>query len=151
MESQRTSASGSLSGGGHVVQTFRSKTPEQILELIKKFGKEEFTVKEDHLKLLPHLNIHFDVWAYDGAPATDMKRPYGNSDLWGDIYEILTGASTHWDEETDEDLITEEMYVEYKKLHEEMGTVLLICAQNNGVELGRYIAPRYFREWIKDE
>lgn len=122
---------------------------EAILEQISKFGELRFTITEDHLKLLPHLNIHFDQWAYEGAPGVDQKRPYGNSDVYGDIYEILNGAGSHYDPETGEDLISEEMYDQYKKLHEEMGIVLLICAQNNGVELGEYKAANYFRYWIK--
>jgi hypothetical protein len=122
---------------------------ERTVGQILTFGKQTFTVTEDHLKLLPHLNIKSGSWDY-GAPGTDAKRPFGNSDVLGDMYEILTGAEDHYVEDSGEDLITDELAKQYVRLYEEMGTVLLICAQNNGVELGEYISAKYFNEWTKD-
>jgi hypothetical protein len=51
-------------------------------------GVTEFTVTEDHLKLLRRAYIGWDDCEF-GAPGIDPKRPYGNSDVIGDIAEIL--------------------------------------------------------------
>lgn len=42
----------------------------------------------DHLKLLDRMELRWENCEY-GAPAVDCKRPYGNSDVAGDIAEIL--------------------------------------------------------------
>jgi len=46
-----------------------------------------FTITENHLNLLKRLNVEW----YDcefGAPCIDPKRPYGNSNVESDIYEM---------------------------------------------------------------
>ena len=49
---------------------------------------EIFELKEEHLKLLSAMWV---VWEndYDGAPAIDIKRPYGNSSVYEDVFELL--------------------------------------------------------------
>lgn len=49
----------------------------------------ELTITEDHLRLLPHLWFRWEDEPYSGAPAVDIKRPYGNSDVLGDLIEHL--------------------------------------------------------------
>ena len=49
----------------------------------------EFTVTDDHLKLLARTFIDYDGWTEFGAPEVDPKLPYGNSDVYDDIAEIL--------------------------------------------------------------
>lgn len=48
-----------------------------------------FEVTEDHIKLLGKFYVGWADYAYDGAPAVDSKRPFGNQDVPRDIYEIL--------------------------------------------------------------
>jgi hypothetical protein len=65
----------------------------------------EFTVTEDHLKLLRHAWV--DCW-YEGegygAPGINPKKPYGGSWVERDIVEILDIPSEDWDwEDLDED------------------------------------------------
>lgn len=48
----------------------------------------EFTVTADHLTLLRAAYLRWDDCEF-GAPAIDPKRPYGNSDVIGDIAELL--------------------------------------------------------------
>ena len=45
-------------------------------------------VKESHLKLLKELNISWDGCEF-GGPCVDPKRPFGNSDVYKDMAEIL--------------------------------------------------------------
>ena len=48
-----------------------------------------FEMKPEHLKLLQRFNVGWGSSCYDGAPAIDPKRPFGNSDWPRDIAEIL--------------------------------------------------------------
>lgn len=48
----------------------------------------KITVKEEHIKLLSRAYIRWEDCEY-GAPAIDCKRPYGNSSVESDIFEIL--------------------------------------------------------------
>ena len=48
----------------------------------------EFIITKEHIKLLRKSYWRFEDCEY-GAPAMDCKRPYGNSDVAGDIGEIL--------------------------------------------------------------
>lgn len=85
-----------------------------------------FLLKEEHIKLITAMYVD---WCddYDGAPAIDAKRPYGNSHIISDIYEVITGKSWNWDEEMSEDIKEELM-----KLHEETRTALqiVLCTQS---------------------
>lgn len=47
-----------------------------------------FTVTDDHLKLLRRASVGWSDCEF-GAPEIDPKRPYGNSNVLGDIAEIL--------------------------------------------------------------
>lgn len=112
----------------------------------------KFTVTEDHIKLLNRMYIDFSHDAYEGAPAVNIKRPYGNSDVVGDIAEILG-----WELVTDrygDATVSEEQGERALKLHEEMATVLQILAQNPlNFQLGTYVnASRYGNDWeLTDE
>jgi hypothetical protein len=87
----------------------------------------QFHLTEDHLKLLRHVQIS---WCGDefGAPTIDPKRPYGNSDVYEDMREIL---NNYPDDLTDEEL---------RQLHEELRYALEIVVNNAGecVQLGTY-------------
>src|ERR1700693_3694178 len=55
----------------------------------------DFTVTEDHLKLLRRARVSWDDAEY-GAPAIDPKRPYGSSKQVRDMAEILGLADSDW-------------------------------------------------------
>lgn len=52
-----------------------------------------FEVKEEHIKLLRSAYTSWDDCEF-GAPAIDCKRSYGNSDVLGDMAEILNISLT---------------------------------------------------------
>lgn len=57
----------------------------------------EFTVTEDHLKLLRHIRgVRWDPGEGFGAPFINSKRPYGNSDVPRDVAEILEAPGSDW-------------------------------------------------------
>ena len=49
---------------------------------------KEFMLKLEHIKLLSHASVDW-LDCETGAPCIDCKRPYGNSDVAGDVAEIL--------------------------------------------------------------
>lgn len=91
----------------------------------------EFTVTENHLKLLNHMYVYFYDGGYQGAPAVNLKRPYGNSYVAGDVYEIVTGK--YPDDDLEED-VEQEML----KLHKETGLALQIVLCTGSFVPGLY-------------
>jgi len=89
----------------------------------------EFTLTEAHLKLLVRMYVGW----YDcesGAPLVDPKRPYGNSDVAGDVAEIL-GVE---DFDPEDDVQYDHMH----KLHTETDVALQIVLSTRSFEPGRY-------------
>ena len=95
----------------------------------------EFTVTEQHLALLRRTYVTWEYVEF-GAPAIDGKRPYGNSDVLGDIIDIIGEAPEQvdlleeWVEENQERLA---------KIHGEVGIVLQIVLATGLFEPGDYI------------
>ena len=90
--------------------------------------KEYFELKEQHLKLLKHSCVRWNEYLVGlGAAAIDPKRPYGNSDVGGDLIDLLSGLTL----------------AELIKLHRETETALQICLTMQSFEVGTYE-----REWL---
>jgi hypothetical protein len=100
----------------------------------------EFTVTEDHLKLLRRAYAGWDDCEF-GAPAIDCKRPYGNSDVIGDIAEIL-GVETN-----DEGDVSPDENARLIRLHGETATVLQIALATGEFRAGRYACDKYQSNW----
>lgn len=107
-------------------------TIRERLEELKRVT--EFTITEEHLKLLKR---NFVGWedCETGAPAIDCKRPYGNSDVIGDIFELLG-----WDE-VDKNSIVEniDQKTNALRLHAETKIVLQICLITQSFSAGKYV------------
>ena len=97
-----------------------------------------FTLTEDHLKLLSHLNIRNE----DGVPGVDAKRPFGNSDEAGDVHEILGWSLDDRSRNTDDKAYA---------LLAELETALQVVLVTRSFELGAYRqADRYrYNSWVK--
>jgi hypothetical protein len=112
------------------------------------FRETEFTITEDHMKLLNRMYIGWEDCEF-GAPAVDCKRPYGNSYVYGDIAEIL-GIKGEVDLEDNEWDFSEDQKAEMSRLHSEMQVVLQILVKNaaTGIKAG----DTYVREasWSSD-
>jgi hypothetical protein len=109
---------------------------------------QRFTLTAEHLELARRMYVEWDNCEY-GAPAINPKRPYGNSDVEGDIAEILGWA---W-EDTDERAQAESERA--RAIHCEMETVLTILLGHAGrtVEPGDYVdhAGEYGRaDWQRE-
>lgn len=82
-----------------------------------------------------------------GAPEIDPKRPYGNSDVAGDVAEILGIDMPEYDTDGYDDAVSEMLDIHY-------GTVqaLQIILHNQTFELGVYQAKTttgYDIMWVK--
>ena len=113
---------------------------------------KQFELTENHIKLLSHMYVDWYEGAYDGAPTINTKRPYGNSSVAYDVYEIIHGKE--WDYgEYDEDEMPEEIYEQMLELHRETGTALQIVLCTKSFEPGLYELKSEWRSlsWGKVE
>ena len=126
---------------------------------------KKFIVKEEHLKLISHMNVGWNDCEF-GAPEIDPKRPYGNSDVIQDIVEIFG-----MEEIDDERFIFRIFGQEYRlrgddkynidfdhegdlteiltNLHKETETALQIALATKSFETGEYTADDYSSNWGK--
>jgi hypothetical protein len=106
----------------------------------------EFTVTDQHLKLLNRAYVGWDDCEF-GAPEIDCKRPYGNSDVIGDIIEILGVPEDQWSD-GDEGILPD-AELDLTRLHAETATVLQIALNTGEFRTGRYIREKY-GDWHRD-
>ena len=112
---------------------------------------ERFEVKEYHLKLIKRLN--FSGWdgCEFGAPAIDCKRPFGNSDVYRDIFDILgLDYDTEKYDSVDDYLSAFPANKRYLDniYFNELPIALQILTSNLGIELGVY-EREYYNAWHK--
>jgi hypothetical protein len=106
---------------------------------------KRFTLIGEHLVLLRHANVRWDGDEW-GAPAIDSKRPYGNSNLLGDLAEIL-GVEGFVDHEG-EKRYSEEQVKTMDRLHAETETALQIVLASGEFTPGVYeTSDAYSRDW----
>ncbi len=113
------------------------------------FAVSEFTVTEDHLKLLRRAYVTWNAEPPGiSAPGIDAKRPYGNSNEWRDMAEIL--GVPGWG---DEDLSPRaEWERRFAQLHVETAIVLQIALATGEFRTGRYTrAEGDITNWKRSE
>lgn len=108
----------------------------------------KFELTENHLLLLQRMYIRWNDAGYDGAPEVDLKRPYGNSDVASDVYEIINGEEMPLDEDEEYDEHTVRQMLD---LHEQMATALQIVLCTRSFEPGLYEKQSDYRalSWKK--
>ena len=116
-------------------------------EVIIMFDKQKFTVTENHLKLMRRMNVSYESHCEFGAPEIDPKRPYGNSDVYYDIGDMLGIKPESGDPEDPE--YTEEQKNIMLKLHKETETSLQIALAVGFFESGDYEADAFTTKWTK--
>lgn len=102
-------------------------------------SKERFELKKEHVQLLQAMYVYFDDSAYHGAPAVDIKRPYGNGGVASDVQEILGWTRTENDEAETRAL----------DLHRETAQALQVVLASRSFEPGIYEADVYKQNWRK--
>ena len=108
----------------------------------------EFTVTEEHLKLLRRACVSWDDCEF-GAPEIDCKRPYGNSDVYSDIAEILGIPEDDW---SDEDMgVLPEAEWRFLRLHVETAIALQIALATGEFRAGPYVRGSEHDTWRPGE
>lgn len=112
---------------------------------------KRFTVTDNHLALLRHANIGWDGVEF-GAPAIDCKRPYGNSDVYGDIGKILDIEPVEDVDYGGEYDFTDAQRESMSRLHEETATALEIALRAGEFRAGSYqTSDAYSRDWKRSD
>jgi hypothetical protein len=108
---------------------------------------DTFELTEDHIKLVTNMYVSWGD-AETGAPAINPKRPYGNSDVPGDVYRVLHDdvyyGDTHQDEYGDELDMPEGMEEDYEKLHRQTETALQIVLCTKSFTPGIYVKTEQY-------
>jgi hypothetical protein len=105
-----------------------------------------FYLTENHIKLLKRMHVYWDDAGYLGAPAIDLKRPYGDSCVLSDIWEIITGVDVECSC-GDQKTLTEDEKNICIKLHKEMDSALQIVLQTGAFKIGKYEWMSYSVGW----
>jgi len=111
--------------------------------------RTEFEITTDHLKLLKRMHVTWENGEF-GAPAINCKRLYGNSDVEGDIAEILN--LTTFNRYSDDEPYYEPETIKYiNAIHKEMQTVIQIGCATGAFELGKYTKTDEYdsTSWVK--
>jgi hypothetical protein len=110
-------------------------------------SQKTFLLKEEHLKLLKRAYITNYNCEF-GSPAIDCKRPFGNSDVIGDMAEIL-GYEYESDMYEDEgDIDREELESKLYDLYQELYTAVKVIFYNlPNVKLGNYVCDDWGCKW----
>ena len=103
--------------------------------------KKTFEIKEEHLNLLESMFVDFDENTGFGVPIINPKRPYGNSDVYGDMAEILN-IKPKEDGKFSEDQIK---YMD--RIHKETQTALQIVLRIRKIQPGIYESDKYVTNW----
>lgn len=112
-------------------------------------NKQYFIVTEQHIKLLSHFWIRWELTGYGyGVPCVDVKRPYGNSGI-DEIIDILD-LPYRYDEDLDgysEMALRDEDEAVIRKLHHETLICMQIVVRNASIKPGEYVADRHDQNW----
>ena len=119
---------------------------EQVNPLTRVEGLfQYFIVTEQHIKLLAHLWIKWELTAYEhGVPCVDSKRPYGNSGILGEIIDILD-LPYKYDEDLDG--YSDEVESIIRQFHHETLICMQILVRNASIKPGEYVAGKHDQNW----
>ena len=116
--------------------------------------QEYYRLTQEQVNLIRHM--HFD-WApgseigYEGGPCINPKRPFGNSNIEGDVWEIVDPRP--WDEmhkedeDEDEEVAWErqeqEQRAAFDRWYRTLGHALQVVLSSGSFEPGIYSCPKY--------
>lgn len=103
-----------------------------------------FTVTEQHCKLYARLHFYVSDTDYGDWIVTNAKRPFGNSNVYGDMAEILEIEQPDW--ESGEQWSDEQERV-FDELYIDLATVCEIASRVGYCYPGEYEAESYSTRW----
>jgi hypothetical protein len=111
----------------------------------KRLGLEFFVLTPEHIKLLQRLTVYWRVNPDGyGAPTVDVIRPYGNSDIHGDIAELLGLPQPDWEAGA---TYSPDQIVLMDTFHRETEFALQVVLQTGQFQPGLYVR-RWYTNWI---
>ena len=111
---------------------------------------KDFTVTDEHLRLLRRAYVSWEDAEF-GAPSIDPKRPYGNSNVYGDIAEILGLVDGAWQDEMEKDWPPPELEWRFLRLYVETAIALQIALATGEFRAGPYVRGSEHNTWKRDE
>lgn len=114
----------------------------------------EFTVTEDHLKLLRRIWVGGwdDGEGYGGAVYISGKKPYGNSAVGRDIAEILEAPDEDWVcEDGEKAYPTDQAEARFMRVHVEAMFALQIVLAVGEFRPGRYQRSEWDIDWRRTQ
>lgn len=120
------------------------------------FDYEHFEVRPEHIKLLRTTYVSWCNTEFGAAEITikiniDPKRPYGNSDVLGDIAEVLGYDFTQYMDEDDPNIddVPNETLEELNLWHEGTKNALQIFLDTGEMKPGLYRREKWVGKWEK--
>lgn len=104
-----------------------------------------FNLLPEHITLLRNSYTSWDNCEF-GATQIDPKRPYGNSDVYSDIYELLYPEDKDRISNDDGPGFSDDELDYMLKLHKETETALQIVLRTGQFKPGKYRA-RFYYDW----
>lgn len=113
----------------------------------------EFTVTENHLKLLRHAYVDWDEGEGYGAPGINPKKPYGESYVERSIAQILDAPEEDWIYESGvRAYVTDEAAERCTRMHVETIVALQIVLATGEFRPGRYRREAAWSiDWQRDQ
>jgi len=102
-------------------------------------NSQRFELKEEHVKLLGAACVSWNIDSF-GSPTINCKRPYGGSDIYGDMIKILG-----WECKVTDN--SDGMIDDLNQLHNELKVALQIVISAQSFKPGFYDGTRYGRDW----
>ncbi len=123
------------------------RDPRALFDVIERIKR--FTVTGEHLRLLRRACISWDDAEF-GAPGINPKRPYGNSNVFADIAEILGVPDSEWMDACEEP--TPDAEWRFLRLHVETAIALQIGLATGEFRPGQYVrGNEWDSTWKRDE
>lgn len=107
---------------------------------------ERFTLTKQHVDLLRNGNISIDSGPYWGTIGLDCKRPFGNSDIIGDMARIVGIEPL---EDDNENIWPKGTEASMWKLFLELPLALQVILAAGTFEPGEYVSEQYMGKWRK--
>ena len=111
----------------------------------------KFYMLQQHLDLLKHMNVWFDETMYVGAPAVDIKRPFGNKTVYEDMARILKMEMIKDKDGCDTLTLQQARYLQTIWPQMELALQIVLCTQS--FKTGHYHkTDEYdYRSWVPGE
>lgn len=108
---------------------------------------KELIVTENHLKLLKKLYVGWDDTEF-GAPCIDPKRPFGNSNVFSDMAQILGFELADYEKQPE---LYDKQCTSLLKGYHELQDCLQILCTNLKLETGKYALENKYdvKSWRK--